>query len=747
MRITLIPLMLMIAAASYGQKKPTKKEAPPTQKEMEQMMKEAEAMMKEMSEEDKKMMESMGIKLPDMGKAAKNLNGISDKQLAEAWEDENRIVPKKDAARIAAIPAPVKDAAGIAAYIKNVHLKSNTLLPSESKTAADKIYGYIQTNKYNSDEAGSIAMGMWLYGKPQVALSLLGNICASDVSNTDNISNYAAMLSMQGGQHLAIPLLNNLNQKYKWNSTLLNNLGQAWFGLGDLEKAGKYLDSAIALYPYHPQANLTKAAIEESKGNTAKAIEHVKKSIRHAYSPQKEEKLKKLGYKLKYADLYLPFVRSGDPLELETVHRPDYPMSVVEANQLYPAWTEFIKECEMRILKLEKEIPELTAKTFTVTQNTAAQMMKDFRSGSMPVIAFVPFQSRQAMYGSKQSTEYFEKKMQELLVPNQIKKIKGLDSVRREHRFPPPEAPCTAHEQSKSELIRKLNSLQKRYDEEYLQELRHYLKEMGHWALFTSTDENMLKIISIQYQIEWLRKNIEFKPAFESIDHVYSFLCNEKEPEKKTYGKLQEFDYTDACNYKSVISIGGPITLKTNCTHTTWEFRSEFLDYTRTLNARDEYEKSTVVAKPKIGGNANIGPLKAGASFGSEITVNMNTEGIKDWNAVVKAEAKLGVGAKAGPVNAEATVSTALELELDQSGITSASFTNKAQIKAELDIPKVPGKEAEDKIVNKGIKKVTDVVTEGKGTSFEIGVQNRINLITGSNQRSGTGILSGISFK
>src|SRR5690606_32110633 len=127
-------------------------------------------------------------------------------------------------------------------------------------------YEYIRSNSSNAGEAGTMAVGLWMAGQPQLALLTLGRICAGDAGNTDNLSNYSALLSMQGAEHLAIPILNNLHQKFPKNSTMLNNLGQAWFGLGEIGKAENYLDSAIRIYAYHPQANLTKSLIEESKG-------------------------------------------------------------------------------------------------------------------------------------------------------------------------------------------------------------------------------------------------------------------------------------------------------------------------------------------------------------------------------------------------------------------------------------------------------------------------------------------------
>jgi len=42
----------------------------------------------------------------------------------------------------------------------------------------------------------------------------MGKACNDDPTNTDNINNYAAMLSMNSGEHLAIPMLNYLNKKY-----------------------------------------------------------------------------------------------------------------------------------------------------------------------------------------------------------------------------------------------------------------------------------------------------------------------------------------------------------------------------------------------------------------------------------------------------------------------------------------------------------------------------------------------------
>ena len=263
-------ILACITFAQLKQKPPAKQDKAPTQKEMADMMKEMQEAMDEISPEDKKMMDSMGFKMPDMKGIQKTVSGMSDAQIKKAYEEGNRIVPNRDAARIAAIPKTVTDSK-MGAYIAAIQNKLASAFKPVVISTANKMYDYIKSNSKNSGEAGNMAMGLWLAGQPELALYVLGKLCTTDAGNTDNLSNYSAMLSMQGAQHLAIPILNNLNARYPKNSTLLNNLGQAWFGLGEIGKAEKYLDSAIRIYAYHPQANLTKSLIEESKGNKQQA--------------------------------------------------------------------------------------------------------------------------------------------------------------------------------------------------------------------------------------------------------------------------------------------------------------------------------------------------------------------------------------------------------------------------------------------------------------------------------------------
>jgi len=261
--------LMFIVAFVTAQTKSKPEAKPPTHNDMEQQMKEAQKALDGMSPEEKKMMEEMGLKIPSFNEVPK----VNDKQLADAYEDETRIVPEKDGARIASISKIPLTNATLPAFLTAAQGKVITQLKPDSKSKGEEIYQLTKLT-YNASAIaiGNTAANLWMLGKVELAIYVMGKACMDDPTNSDNLNNYAAMLSMCGAEQLSIPLLNTINKRFPQNSTILNNLGQAWFGLGDIDKAEKYIDSTIRIYAYHPQANITKAAIEESKGNTAAAV-------------------------------------------------------------------------------------------------------------------------------------------------------------------------------------------------------------------------------------------------------------------------------------------------------------------------------------------------------------------------------------------------------------------------------------------------------------------------------------------
>lgn len=166
--ITVFSLCFMSMAMAQTKSKP--KEKAPTQKEMQEMMNEAQKMMGELSEEEKKMMDSLGINIPDFNKSKKAIAGVSDKQLAEAWDEENQIIPKKSATRIAAIP-PLIAPEQINNYIKATNQKALALYSSKEISLLNRMFSDFKSKNSSTDYLGNAAITIWLMGYPKIALA------------------------------------------------------------------------------------------------------------------------------------------------------------------------------------------------------------------------------------------------------------------------------------------------------------------------------------------------------------------------------------------------------------------------------------------------------------------------------------------------------------------------------------------------------------------------------------------------
>ncbi|MGZ8525654.1 MAG: hypothetical protein ACXWV1_14575, partial [Chitinophagaceae bacterium] len=249
--------------------------------------KEDEGTIKEM--EDQVAMLKKQLKM--MGGLNKTVSGISEKTFQQAGEEGKTIVPKKDIARISILPKKILSDAELLSFVKIVNIEVEKILPAAEKKEALAIYTETKVKYKLPAAVSSAASGCWMFGHWEKALFLIGRACTDDIPDPDNLNNYAAFLISTGGEQAALPILDYLNKKYPENSTILNNMGQAWFGLGDLDNAKKYFDATITLYPTHSQTNVTLSEIYRSQNDTPRAIAALKNSVSDTYDPDKESQL------------------------------------------------------------------------------------------------------------------------------------------------------------------------------------------------------------------------------------------------------------------------------------------------------------------------------------------------------------------------------------------------------------------------------------------------------------------------
>jgi len=313
------------------------------------MMREAQKEMSGMSAEEKKMIDSLGFKMPDL----KNIPKFTDKQYQEAAENSDGLaIPKRDAARIAMVNRKPMTSGQMESYIKTTAARIEQRMDAKKLAAGKEAYASIKANSKEPNAVANTASACWMMGALQPAIYLMGRACQEQPNNADHLNNYAAFLTMARAEESALPILYKLNKDFPKNSTVLNNLGQAWFGLGDIAAAEKYLDSAIALFKNHAQANYTKALIENARGNKQGAVGAMKRSIARGYSAEKQTKLKQFGYTLTGKDVPWNMPMPKDALGLAKFAWPDYPKTTDESKRLEVEWKDFIELCNKRINQL-----------------------------------------------------------------------------------------------------------------------------------------------------------------------------------------------------------------------------------------------------------------------------------------------------------------------------------------------------------------------------------------------------------
>lgn len=706
-------LFISITAAGIAQPKtkPKQKETAPAQKELTDMMKEMQKVMSEMSPEDKKMMDSMGFKMPDMKNIQKTVSGLSDAQIKKAYEEGNRVVPIRDAARIAAIPKAVTDLK-MGAYIAAIQNKLASVFKPAVVSTGNKVYDYIKSNSKNGAEAANMAMGLWLAGQSELALYVLGKLCAIDAGNTDNLSNYSAMLSMQGAQHLAIPILNNLNTRYPKNSTLLNNLGQAWFGLGEIDKAEKYLDSTIRIYAYHPQANLTKSLIEESKGNKQQAIEAAKKSIVKAYSLEKENRLNKLGYKFKPEDVTWDKPLPQDALGLEKFKWPEYPMNVDECEVLEAEWDAFKQKCQVDIDELKMQEEALEKEVEKADDIRTKQLIQAGQKGIMidplPRSAYKAMAKLNYLVDDKDghiAYSYQEKWQAVINADIKIagsedllsKELKILEEKYRdqfgEGKSNPFDAACADGTKANNSFLTSVNPLLRDAYTDFIGFMRRKINNEVYYYQYTMWPENF-ELAKVHAKMRWLALIQSQKPRFKGK----SYWCQNKidSVDEKPF-KLSKFDDI-ACQNNDTLDLK-IIAFYNNCSRMTSKFDLKFIAYSRVDDFEraegDTYISSTIKVSAEKGFDKlkwEKGPLKLEAKVGASVELELDRTGIKD--IILGAEAKLGAGHN-----------------LHDKGLEEGGS--------------IGGKDVID-------------------TTIEAGVEGRISLISGQGRIGGTGKLEGI---
>jgi hypothetical protein len=609
------------------------------------------------SKEDEATVKALEDQLNILKKQAQTIGGLS--KTAATMSDEMiqqgaannqpaNTVPKRDAERIKTIPGGILSDAQLIPYLKNVVSEVEKNLPAKDKQKADELKAGIvlkEKDQYNK-ALSTVANMCWMNGHPEMGLYLTGKLCLSDISNGNNLNNYSALLVMAGAEDAAIPILQNLNTKYPNNSTILNNLGQAWFGLGDMTKAKKYLDETMHAYALHGQANLTNAKICLSQGRNQEAIESIERSIHENYTSEKEAFLNEAGGHLEYTDIPFPYPGPAAPLGFERfiLTIPDYPMDGgMTAATLRLMWDDWRNKISVAGKKLREEIetlaPKAQAHQKKVIANSALLKPYNNKVHNTALVKFTVLHE----WGNDRLAA----------VGNKIREAEVAIGTLREQYYQQSADGCGARlSQARSFNVQANTLWHERYNE-YMTFLKEFLGEQARLTLYASTDRS-------EYELNIALIKAFFLSALLEIRCEFEVGCLTTDPPENVHSKeLPDFDELN-CTYQDEIFIPPFTTMKFECNKMSTNFEispsfnyregvSPYLKFGWEENLNTgRITKGTVEVGGELGVSAGhqegliFGPIRAEAKVEGGIGVEITEHGIEE--VYIKAGSRSDIG-------------------------------------------------------------------------------------------------------
>jgi tetratricopeptide (TPR) repeat protein len=188
--------------------------------------------------------------------------------------------PERKSGLLASLPDGTINKQELITFLTATNTELKKKIPAEKVKNAESILAKMKGDGAETGLAGVMA---WYSNSPLEALLII--TYASIRSPDDNtLNNCSALFNLCGLEDRAVPVLKYVLAHDPNNSTVLNNLGQAYAGLGDLNTSMNYLRAAMVNSPSHPEACATAAYIEAERGNTAEAVKLMSKALQTGYS-------------------------------------------------------------------------------------------------------------------------------------------------------------------------------------------------------------------------------------------------------------------------------------------------------------------------------------------------------------------------------------------------------------------------------------------------------------------------------
>lgn len=288
-----ILIVSMTALASAAQKRTPAGTMPDVNKLMNMSPSELEAYKKQMLDQASKKAKEL---------AAQN-NFTIDEMVLPDFELK---LPVKDLKRLALIPSQPPTLAQLTKALLQSKQQLESVTP---KAMLDEVKVITSSNTPAQEQSAAIAA--FYSDNPVQALLISMHAALRNPSQMTGWNNLAALYNMSGLEHKAVPVLMNQLQLDPTNSMLLNNMGQAYLGLGDIAKAENYLTQCLVQDPLNPEANRSMGMIKTFQKQYDAAKKYFEKELEVSHRRSTLALLKRQGIKINLYQIRLK--RTGIP--------------------------------------------------------------------------------------------------------------------------------------------------------------------------------------------------------------------------------------------------------------------------------------------------------------------------------------------------------------------------------------------------------------------------------------------------
>jgi len=624
------------------------------------------------AEEMQEMMEGMR----QMQEEMENLDPETRKQLEQMMTNppvssgtDDGAQPVRNDEKLAEVSPSALTANELKSYIETLLVKIAAAITAEARGRAESINTELGKAGDYLPRLRAAANGLAVWGALPEATYLMGKLALASGSVQD-LSNLAAFLSMQHAETAALPILYTLNARNPNNSTLLNNLGQARYGLGETAEAEKLFIAAIQITPLHPQANLTLARIQMARGDNQAAQASLHKALQGGFSDAKEEELRKAGGKLNADDVRWRRPMPQDPLGLEKFVVPAWPMKAAELPVATREWKAF----RQMLSNLGDGLGQQQSSVSSSLNSQGAIMKAALATARAPFL-----KKATALQGNiteqyeiaykKQMTALAEAVHAGSLAYLELeKRIEAIDEAGEEKYKDVPGG--YAREYTCGEVAAEIDTYLSTHNQVYAQlqpdilaTQRRYMNELAYLSQYTSATPELFELTKLSIKGNYLAALDNLVVAlFPPMDS--RAVCFEQPPPPKGGGKLANFDDFH-CEYISTMNMPGVGSIVSRCNVTEARFDPVFAPFKASWTAEIDDNNNNHLTRASA--QVSIEGVTAGGHS------EFDADGMKSGGLSVGVTTDLGPKLKGGPLEIGVEVGVTMGMEFDRSGITDVS--------------------------------------------------------------------------